>query len=65
MPAWTENHYARAEQFLRAIADAVPAPKPGAVPAPAVATEAPAVPDPAPAPAPTAASVFKKIPWKK
>ncbi len=61
MPSWNENHYARAEEFLRTIADAVPAPRPGQVapePAP-VAAPAPA------APAPTAASVFKKIPWKK
>lgn len=81
MTAWNEAHYARGREFLRLIADAVPPTRPVAIPAPAPAQNAqtppraeitPAAPLPAapetpaaPAPRPSAASVFKKIPWKK
>jgi hypothetical protein len=67
MPDWNEKHYARAQEFLRLLADAIPAPMPArtgtARPVTAPASPAPAVP--APEAAPTAASVFQKIPWKK
>jgi hypothetical protein len=73
MTSWNEAHYERAQEFLRLIADAIPTARPGeaaaALPAIPAQAAAPTPPPPAPIPlptvAPTAASVFKKIPWKK
>lgn len=72
MPPWHDIHHTRAEEFLRLLGDAI-APVAGepravatrAAPAPAPRAEPPAPLVTPPAAAPTAASVFKKIPWKK
>jgi hypothetical protein len=71
MTHWNETHYGRAEEFLRLIAEAVPPAVPGqaaVAPTPPAPRPPPAATTPAAAAtpaAPTAASVFKKIPWKK
>ena len=61
MPAWNETHYARAQEFTRLLAEALAAaPTPISAPSvPSVATT------PAQPPTATAATLFKKIPWKK
>jgi len=72
MTAWKEVHYARAQEFTRVIADlTAPFRSPAETRSTSAASPVPAAPPVASAPAPkttgtpTAASMFKRIPWKK